>query len=228
VWTSLQAKPNALLTAPGGVPAYHAANAANGATPSVGKEGVSIDSIPVAEMEAHAARPGGPRRTKVTLEEDLPPATAAPVAVTPAPARTSMPEKIQLDEAQPAAPTKSATTKAAPPSEPTPAPAEEQPAPAPKTPPPETERGPFSKGAALSALASASGRATACSNPDGPSGSGRAMVTFSPDGPVTSISLPAPFEGTSVGQCVTNAFKSARVPAFTGSAVTLPGSFRVP
>jgi hypothetical protein len=68
----------------------------------------------------------------------------------------------------------------------------------------------------------------ACTNPDGPSGSGRAMVTFSPDGPVSNVSVPAPFAGTPVGTCVSNAFRSARVPAFTGSSVTLPQSFRVP
>jgi hypothetical protein len=53
------------------------------------------------------------------------------------------------------------------------------------------------------------------------------MVTFSPDGPVSSVTLPAPFAGTSVGACVSTAFRSARVPAFTGSPVTLPQSFRV-
>ncbi len=86
----------------------------------------------------------------------------------------------------------------------------------------------MSRGAALSALAAAASRATACSNPDGPSGSARAMVTFSPDGPVTDVSLPAPFAGTPVGSCVASAFRSAHVPPFSGGSVTLPQSFRVP
>jgi len=227
VWTSLQAKPNALVTAPGGVAAsgVHAAGPSNGATPA--KEGVSLDSIPLAEAEAqqqHLARGApAPHHPKVTLEED-PPATPASHA-----------ETIQLDEGQAAAPKPPApkpgsdtTRPPGPAAEPADVSLDEQPEAAPKPPVPDSERGPMSRGAALSALAAASGRATGCKDPDGPSGPGRAMVTFSPDGPVTSVVLQAPFAGTGVGNCVATAFKSARVPAFTGSAVTLPGSFRVP
>ena len=230
VWTSLQAKPNALVTAPGGVapPGVHA-GPSHGTNAPDGK-GVSLDSIPLAEAEAaeQHARPGAPapHRPKVTLEED------------PPPSRPSAPETIHLDEAQGAIPKPAvaATTKpggesAKPPgpaAEPADVSLEEQPV-APKPPPvADGERGPLNKGAALSALAAASGRATGCKDPDGPSGPGRAMVTFSPDGPVTSVALQPPFAGTGVGNCVATAFRAARVPAFTGSAVTLPGSFRVP
>jgi serine/threonine-protein kinase len=229
VWTGLQSKPNALVTAPGGVAAsgVHAAGPSNGTTPA--KEGVSLDSIPLAEAEAqqqHLARgTPAPHRPRVTLEED-PPAN-----------HPSATETIQLDEAQAAAPkpppaaAKPASDAAKPPgpaAEPDSVSLEEQPEPAPKAPVPDSERGPMSRGAALSALAAASGRATACKDPDGPSGPGRAMVTFSPDGPVTQVVVQPPFAGTGVGNCVATAFRSARVPAFTGSAVTLPGSFRVP
>jgi serine/threonine protein kinase len=226
VWTSLYAKPNALVTAPGVVPANgaHAAGPANLAGPST--EGVSLDSIPVAEADPrdpHAVRGAVvPRRgQKVTLEED-----GEPREPPPPPHRPSAAERIQLEESQPAvAPAKPAAHETPPPTE---ADEEPVPAPAPKPPPSDADRGPLNRGAALSALAAASGRATACSSPDGPSGSGRAMVTFSPDGPATSVSLAAPFAGTNVGTCVTSAFKTAHVPPFTGSAVTLPQSFRVP
>jgi hypothetical protein len=57
---------------------------------------------------------------------------------------------------------------------------------------------------------------------------GRATVTFSPSGSVSNVAIPAPFAGTSVGACVTAVFKGARVPAFTGSSVQLPQSFRIP
>jgi serine/threonine-protein kinase len=230
VWTSLYAKPNALLTAPGGVAAsgMHAAGPSAGSRPADGKEGVSLDSIPLAEAEAqqHASRGAPPvvRRTHVTLDEDPPP-----------PSHPSAPERIQLDETQPAAvkppaPTPRAPEPAKPPADAEPAMVnlEDQPPPPAKPAVPDSERGPLNRGAAVSALAAAGGRAAACSNPDGPSGSGRAMVTFSPDGPATGVALQPPFAGTTVGSCVVNAFKSARVPAFTGSAVTLPGSFRVP
>jgi hypothetical protein len=45
---------------------------------------------------------------------------------------------------------------------------------------------------------------------------------------VSSVSVPPPLAGTSVGTCVVTVFRSARVPAFTGSPVTLPQSFRIP
>jgi serine/threonine protein kinase len=230
VWTSLYAKPNALLTAPGGVAAsgMHAAGPAVGSRPADGKEGVSLDSIPLAEAEAqqHASR-GAPvvRHTHVTLDEDP-----------PTPSHPSSPERIQLDEAQPAfakptAPSAKATPEPVKPpadAEPSMVNLEDQPTPPAKPAVPDAERGPLNRGAAVSALAAAGGRAGSCSNPDGPSGPGRAMVTFSPDGPATGVALQPPFAGTTVGSCVVNAFKSARVPPFTGSAVTLPGSFRVP
>jgi serine/threonine protein kinase len=232
VWTSSQAKPNALVTAPGGVSTSVHGSPAARAGAAVGKEGVSLDSIPLAEAELQAqqqrlgTRPAAsPRRTKITLDEDPDPA-AAPV---PTPSKPSTPENIQLDEAQPSAPTRTTPAKVQAPAPDSPAePPDEQPAPAPRPAVPPAERGLLNRGAALSALAAAAGRATACTNADGPSGSGRAMVTFSPDGPVTGVSVPPPFAGTAVGACVATAFRSAKVPPFTGSAVTLPQSFRVP
>jgi hypothetical protein len=94
--------------------------------------------------------------------------------------------------------------------------------------PPPGERGPFSRGAATSALARAASRALACKSADGPSGSGRATITFAPDGPATNVSVSPPFAGTSVGACVATAYRSAQVPPFTGSPVTVPHTFRIP
>ncbi len=227
VWTSVQAKPNALVTSPGGVTAAQGSpGSTDRSLSSDSKQGVSLDSIPTESdpqvpLSPHAA--STPRRTKVTLEEDPPPEPAA------ASARPDHPDAVQLEEAHPVAATKPATPAVAT-AEAATVSLEEQeaPAPAPKPEVPAGDRGPLNRGAALSALAAASGRALACSNPEGPSGSGRAMVTFSPDGPVTNVSVPAPFAGTPVGSCVSTAFRSARVPAFTGSSVTLPQSFRVP
>jgi hypothetical protein len=118
-----------------------------------------------------------------------------------------------------------AAVAAAPVGDPAPVELEEQ---EPEKPVAPSERMAFSLGAARSVLAAASNRANACKSPEGPSGQGRAMVTFSPDGPVSSVSLSAPFLGTPVGSCVATAFRSARVPAFTGSSVTLPQTFRIP
>ncbi|HYP90605.1 MAG TPA: hypothetical protein VEQ59_20685, partial [Polyangiaceae bacterium] len=79
----------------------------------------------------------------------------------------------------------------------------------------------------LAALSSAASTASSCGRGNGPTGAGSASITFSPDGPVSSVSLSAPFAGTPVGSCIQNAFRSAHVPAFSGSAVTLSKSFRI-
>ncbi len=244
IWTNLQAKPNALVTTPGGTPALQRAtnNAAATRTAADGR-GVSLESIPVADTESPSheravTHASAPRRTKVTLEEEgvaapspqpnpqpNPPPNPQPEQEPAPPSkRGSAAEAVELEETQPATVAtvaKAAATEVAPP-EPA-----ERPTPAAPLPPP-GERGPVSRGAALSALAAAASRATACSNPDGPSGSARAMVTFSPDGPVTDVSLPAPFAGTPVGSCVVSAFRGAHVPPFSGGSITLPQSFRVP
>jgi hypothetical protein len=80
----------------------------------------------------------------------------------------------------------------------------------------------------MASLGAAASRAASCKRPDAPGGAGRATVTFSPSGAVTNVVVPAPFAGTSAGSCVAAVFKGLRVPAFTGSAVTLPQSFRIP
>ncbi len=236
VWTNMQAKPNALVTTPGGASALaHAAPDTTLPGAAALKEGVSLDSIPVVENDRDpqrlGARGGGVHRTKVTLDEDPPPAGPAPAAApAPAPPRPGSAETIHLDETQPAAKTAAAAPVPAPAAE-TPA-VEKADAPAPAPPPapapvPVGERGLLTRGAAVTALFAAAGRANACQAGDGPSGSGRAMVTFSPDGPVTNVAVPAPFAGTTVGACIAGAFKSAHVPAFSGSAVTLPQSFHI-
>jgi hypothetical protein len=53
-------------------------------------------------------------------------------------------------------------------------------------------------------------------------------VTFAPSGNVTSASVQgAPFAGTSVGGCIASAFRSAKVPAFDGSPVSVTKSFNI-
>lgn len=87
---------------------------------------------------------------------------------------------------------------------------------------------PFNKGAAISALSSAAGSAAACKIPGGPTGSGKAIVTFAPSGRVTTANVVGgKFGGTSVGGCVASRFRRARIPAFSGSAVTVSKSFTI-
>src|SRR5262249_33105184 len=79
----------------------------------------------------------------------------------------------------------------------------------------------FNTGAAKAALATAAAQASSCKRPDGPTGSGKAQITFDSSGKVTSASVGAPFQGTSIGSCVVSVFRRARVPAFQGDAVTV-------
>ena len=109
------------------------------------------------------------------------------------------------------------------------APVIEKPITAPEEPaPPPGEAGPFNRGAAMAQLGSAMSKASGCRSDDGPSGRGSASVTFAPSGAVSSASVGAPFAGTSVGACLSGVYKGLRVPAFSGSPVTLSASFNVP
>jgi hypothetical protein len=86
----------------------------------------------------------------------------------------------------------------------------------------------FNKGAAVSALTSASSAASGCKRPGGPTGSGKVTVTFAPNGRVTSASVSGgSYGGTSVGGCVASVFRRAKIPAFGGNAVTVSKSFNI-
>lgn len=203
------------------------------------KSGVDISSIPLSDSSGSSV-PTPP----------APPSRRGPKAPTPA-GRDSPTLAAVLAQEPQAIPTGSATSGSAPAPvapEPQPAPAvpgippqpeevelEETPVlqptpppPPPPEPPPPEERGPFNRGAALAQLGSVAARTSTCARAGGPAGSGRANVTFSPDGRAGKVGLAAPFAGTPVGQCVAGIFQAARVPAFTGSSVTLPWTFRVP
>jgi serine/threonine protein kinase len=218
IWTS-QTKPTALVTAPGGQEKANVAHAGDrpraASRPSderAAAEGMNVDAIPLAARgdprplppghappPSHAAAPAEPR-----------------AAAKPSESEAARHEKVVLEESEAKPddenienPYKKAEGEK-------------------KEPPAPGERGPFSRGAATSALAKAASRALACKSADGPTGSGRATVTFSPEGPASNVSVSDPFAGTSVGACVATAYRSAQVPAFTGSAVTVPHTFRIP
>ncbi|HEV8244271.1 MAG TPA: protein kinase, partial [Polyangiaceae bacterium] len=210
VWATSHPNQRALMSSSGGGDHKSAARGvASQAVTESGPEGVSLDSIPLAGQPAGAAAAVAAHPGKKSKEDEKA-------------------DKKKQDE-PPENPYKAKDKQKEEPEAPTPAvvaPPAPEPAPAPAPPP--GEAGPFSRGAAMAALGSASSRAAGCKRPDGPTGMSRAMVTFSPAGTVSSVALSAPFAGTSVGNCVSTIFKSARVPAFTGSAITLPQSYRIP
>jgi outer membrane biosynthesis protein TonB len=196
--------------------------ATNGSKPSPsdytqepGPSGVNIDSIPLAPEEIAAAKARGAHPAK-------PGEAAAPPTEKP---KAEKPEKTS-DPKAPVEPEKELTPQKEP-TEPPPTEPELPPAPTEKPPPPD-QRTPLNRSSALTALSKAATSAASCKREGGPSGTGSASITFSPDGPVSSVSISAPFAGTPVGACVQTIFRSAHVPPFSGSAVTLSKSFRIP
>jgi eukaryotic-like serine/threonine-protein kinase len=198
--------------------------------------GVNIDSLPI------AALPTVPDPN--VFAGRRPPAPSAP-AGKPSKDPGREPDEVENPykpkEPSPAAnaPAANATPPSAPAANPAPlnaaianAAIADTPAPTPATPPaaliPPDQRAPLNRGAALAALGTAASAATSCKREGGPSGSGSASITFSPDGPVKGVTVSAPFAGTAVGQCVVGVFRSAHVPPFSGSSITLPKSFQIP
>ena len=86
--------------------------------------------------------------------------------------------------------------------------------------------GAFDRGAAAAALGGVN--VASCKKPDGPTGQGHVKVTFGPDGGVQSAVVDGgPFPGTPVGGCIAGKYRGARVPAFSGSPVTVGKSFTI-
>jgi hypothetical protein len=86
---------------------------------------------------------------------------------------------------------------------------------------------PFDKAAAIAALSAAAANAGSCKTPDGPTGGGKVAITFMPSGRATNTQVSGDLAGTAVGGCVARLFRSAKVPAFSGDAVTVSKSFTV-
>jgi predicted Zn finger-like uncharacterized protein len=87
---------------------------------------------------------------------------------------------------------------------------------------------PFSKAAAVAALGAAAGGAGGCKKLGGPTGPGKVTVTFANSGRVTTANVQGPpYAGTSVGGCVASIFRKAKVPAFSGSPVTVSKGFSI-
>lgn len=82
--------------------------------------------------------------------------------------------------------------------------------------------GKFDAGLAKTALDDQLLSAGRCREPGGPMGMTRVAVTFAPSGAVSSATISdAPFAGTSVGNCISEAMKQARIKPFTGVPQTV-------
>ncbi|HEX4335078.1 MAG TPA: hypothetical protein VH062_04140 [Polyangiaceae bacterium] len=51
---------------------------------------------------------------------------------------------------------------------------------------------------------------------DHPRGDTRVSITFQEDGTVRQVSIPSPFDGTAIGDCVVRAYKAVIVPPYNG------------
>jgi predicted Zn finger-like uncharacterized protein len=167
-----------------------------------------------ASAEAEAKKPEEKKEEEKKPEEKKEEAAPAPVAS--AEEKKEEEKKEEASKAEPAKVGTGHTTQAS-------TAKKEEPAPAgPSTAPP------FSKASAISALGSASSSAGGCKKAGGPTGVGKVQVTFAPSGRVTSANVMGPpFAGTSVGGCVANMFRRAKVPAFSGNPVTVSKSFMI-
>jgi predicted Zn finger-like uncharacterized protein len=181
-----------------------------------------------------AALPAQPSAMQAPVANAAPEAPAASAAEAPAPSPAGRAaEAITAAGAKPAGTAAAATSTAAPASaianKPADKPAEAkkpeaEPAPAPA---PAADGAAFDKGAAVTALGAAAANAASCKTADGPTGSGKVSVTFAPSGRATMTNVGGAFAGTDVGSCVARLFRSARVPAFSGDAVTVSKSFSI-
>lgn len=205
-------------------------------TPEVSPQGATPQSVAAVETTAERAR-----------AVDAPAETAAEASTSAVPAASAAaPERVEPTRgaASPARQVRKEPSKDA---EPSPTPArpptfadviakeksagkEQTPADDAKAAEPPTEAAaapPFDRAAAVQALGGAAGSAQSCKMLGGPTGSGQATVTFAPSGRVTSASVSGDFAGSSVGSCVAKLFRSARVPAFSGDAVTVSKRFSI-
>ncbi len=128
--------------------------------------------------------------------------------------------------ATPAATTKPTATAAAAPTQQVVPDVPAAPPPAPVAAAPAQDQ-PFNMGAAKASLGAIAGAVQGCKRGD-TSGSGRVVVTFAPSGAVQSaVVTDPPFAGTPTGSCVASRFRSAHVPAFTGSPFEVAKHFTI-
>jgi hypothetical protein len=179
----------------------------------------SAAPTPAAKPEALPAPTSEP--AAAPAPDAAPSATAAPAPATGTGGASAAAKPA--DAAKPAESPKPADD----PAKPAETPADAKPADKPAEPAAPSDAPPFDKAAAIAALSAAAANAGSCKTPDGPTGSGKVSITFMPSGRATNTQVSGDLAGTAVGGCVARLFRSAKVPAFAGDAVTVSKSFSV-
>jgi hypothetical protein len=184
------------------------------------------DDKAAASASAATAGSATPSASVATNDTPAPGAAdtgSAGAAASPAPTDTATSEKKtpSKETARESAPRESTPKPAATPKETAPAPAPVAAAPA------AVSDQPFNMGEAKAKLGSIASSVQSCKRGDA-TGTGRVVVTFAPSGAAQSATVSGPpFEGTPTGSCVASRFRSARVPAFSGSPFSVSKSFTI-
>ena len=96
---------------------------------------------------------------------------------------------------------------------------------APKKPVPEVKSAEFDKIAASTAIGEVD--LSKCKATNAAKGEGHVMITFAPAGEASEAKIDkGPWVGTPVAKCMIKAFKTAKVPAFRGDAITVGKTFK--
>ncbi len=83
----------------------------------------------------------------------------------------------------------------------------------------------FDRAAAASAMSAVD--VATCKKKKGPTGDGHVIVTFIASGSVSAVAVDPPYAGTKVGTCVAKAYKTAKIPAFSGASVNVGKKFKI-
>ena len=201
-------------------------------------DGTGVAANATANPDEGVTEPADAPKPADTKAADEPADTKPASGVEPAPDDAAAPE---APEAGGSAAPATGTDAAKPADKPAPVAANDKPRPRPRPrprpkprtkpePKPEPSPGgqapPFNLTKAKAALSAAARQAKGCKRAGGPTGKVKVSVTFSNSGRTTSSSVVAgPVRGTLIGGCVANAFRKAKVPAFSGPRQTKTVSF---
>lgn len=196
---------------------------------AVPTSGLPVAPEPTATPPAHAEphRVAEPPRANEKTTADRPAATQNMAVSKPAAAEKATAERPAASEKTAVVEKPGAAERLAPiAKEIAVAPAQPEP-PAPRAAPPAPAFGDldlnaeFDRNAAMQALRQAGDSAMSCRSLGAPEGSTRVNVTFARTGSVSDVALDGAAAGSAAAGCISNKFRSLRVPPFRGSSMTV-------
>lgn len=233
-WPIVAAVSAGLALAGGGVWLFGGRHGADPLSGPSSSQAALAAQPPAAELAPPVSPPEPAREAEAAAAPTAtePAALTEPAAAGPAAAGETAPSADAAAAGEQPAPAEAATAAgAASPSEAKDAkdklPTSKKPAARPSAPSSQKAAAAFDKSAAKAALNDAADRAVQCGQGGAP-GKGKVQVTFAPSGKVSAAELvDGPFAGTAAGKCALRQFRSAKIPAFSGAAVTVAKSFKI-